>query len=115
MRYSIIVSLNNNFPLTNNFIENLILTTDIKNEGELVIISDNCHDIETINYLKSLSDMSFPINVIYNTTSLGYGKSNNIAVDKSQGDILVFINSDVFPAKGSIQSLVSYLKKIVLL
>lgn len=111
MRYSIIVALDNNFALTNNFVENLLYTTDFKNDGELIIVSDNCNDIKTINYLKSLSESSFPIYVIYNETKLGYGKSNNIAVDKSRGDILVFINSDVFPVKGSIQKLVSYLEK----
>lgn len=41
---------------------------------------------------------------------MGYGKANNIAVDNSHGDILVFINSDVFPIQGSIQMLVSYLE-----
>lgn len=111
MRYSIIVALDNNFALTNNFIENLLITTEFKNDGELVIVSDNCNDIETIKYLKSLSDKPFPINVIYNENKLGYGKSNNIAVENSRGDILVFINSDVFPEKGSIQLLVSYLEK----
>lgn len=111
MRYSIIVALDNNFALTNNFVENLFLTTNFKNDGELVIVSDDCNDIKTIQYLESLSKSSFPIKVIYNESKLGYGKSNNIAVDNSNGDILVFINSDVFPIKGSIQHLVSYLEK----
>ncbi len=111
MKYSIIVALDNNFALTNNFIENLLLTTEFKNDGELVIVSDGCNDIETINYLKSLSSRPFPISIIYNNKKLGYGKANNIAVDNSHGDILVFINSDVFPMQGSIQCLVSYLEK----
>lgn len=111
MRYSIIVALDNNFALTNNFIENLLLTTDFKSDGELVIVSDNCNDIGTIKYLRSLTDSSLPIKIIYNENKLGYGKSNNIAVDSSKGNILVFINSDVFPVKGSIQHLVSYLEK----
>lgn len=111
MRYSIIVALDNNYALINNFIENLLLTTAFKNDGELVIVSDACNNVETIKYLKSLSDKSFPIKVIYNEKKLGYGKSNNIAVDHSQGDILIFINSDVFPMAGSIQHLVSYLEK----
>lgn len=111
MKYSIIVALDNNFSLTNNFIENLLLTTAFKDNGELVIVSDGCKDIETINYLKSLADRPFPINIIYNDKKIGYGKANNIAVDNSSGDILVFINSDVFPMQGSIQCLVSYLEK----
>ena len=111
MRYSIIVAIDNNYALTNNFIENLLLTTTFEDNGELVIISDDCKDIETINYLESLSDRHFPIKVIYNKEKIGYGKANNIAVENSSGDILVFINSDVFPVCGSIQCLVSYLEK----
>lgn len=111
MKYSIIVALDNNHALTNNFIENLLLTTPFKNDGELVIVSDGCNDIETINYLKSLSDRHLPIKIIYYNEKLGYGKANNIAVDNSCGDILVFINSDVFPVRGSIQRLISYLEK----
>lgn len=111
MRYSILVALDNNFALTSNFIENLLSTTALEDDGELVIVSDGCNDVETINYLKSLSERAFPIKIIYNAKKLGYGKSNNIAVDNSCGNILVFINSDVFPTQGSIQCLVSYLEK----
>ena len=97
MRYSIIVALDNNFALTNNFVENLLLTESLQNDSELVIVSDGCANIQTIDYLKKLSEKSFPIKIIYNKTKLGYGKSNNIGVEHSQGDILVFLNSDVFP------------------
>ena len=39
MRYSIIVALDNNFALTNNFVENLLLTESLQNDSELVIVS----------------------------------------------------------------------------
>lgn len=111
MRYSIIVALDNNFALTNNFVENLLLTESLQNDSELVIVSDGCANIQTIDYLKKLSEKSFPIKIIYNKTKLGYGKSNNIGVEHSQGDILVFLNSDVFPIRNSIHNLVSYLEE----
>lgn len=111
MKYSIIVAIDNNFALTNNFVENLFLTNSLINNSELVIVSDCCNDKQTIDYLEELSGKFATIKVIYNNTKLGYGKSNNIGVDYSQGDILVFLNSDVFPVRGSIQCLVSYLEK----
>lgn len=111
MRYSIIVSIDNNYALTNNFIENLLLTTTIKDDNELIIILDGCVDIQTIEYLKSLSNKIHFFKLLHNKTKTGYGKANNIAVDNSSGDILVFINSDVFPVKDSIETLVSYLEK----
>ena len=61
MRYSIIVALDNNFALTNNFVENLLLTESLQNDSELVIVSDGCANIQTIDYLKKLSEKSFPI------------------------------------------------------
>lgn len=110
MRYSIIVAIDNNYALTNNFIENLLITTEIKDDTEIVAILDGCTNIQTIEYLKNLSKKIPPLKIIYNDTKLGYGKANNIAVDNSHGDILVFINSDVFPIQGSIHMLVSYLE-----
>lgn len=53
MRYSIIVALDNNFALTNNFVENLLLTESLQNDSELVIVSDGCANIQTIDYLKN--------------------------------------------------------------
>lgn len=71
MRYSIIVALDNNFALTNNFVENLLLTESLQNDSELVIVSDGCANIQTIDYLKKLSEKSFPIKIIYNKTKFG--------------------------------------------
>ena len=61
---SIIVALDNNFALTNNFVENLLLTESLQNDSELVIVSDGCANIQTIDYLKKLSEKSFPIKII---------------------------------------------------
>lgn len=110
MKYSIIVALDNDFALTNNFIESLLKSTDIENEGELVIILDGCSDIKTIQYLRDLSKQKAYIKLIENNQRYGYGISNNIAVKYSLGDILVFINSDVFPTEGSIVKLVNYVE-----
>lgn len=110
MRYSIIVALDNNFELTNNFIENVLKTNDFFSEGELVIVLDGCIDYRTIDYLKLVENQYSNVRIIYNSLKLGYGKSNNIAVENSSGDSLVFINSDVFPQKNSIPKLVEYLE-----
>ena len=56
MRYSIIVALDNNFALTNNFVENLLLTESLQNDSLLEIVSDGCANIQTIDYLKKLSE-----------------------------------------------------------
>lgn len=108
MKYSIIVAVDNEFALINNFIENLLKTTDIAHEGELVIVLDGCSDIKAINYLKGLSQELNYIKLIENPKRYGYSIANNIAVKNSCGEVLLFINSDVFPTKGSIEKLVNY-------
>lgn len=110
MKYSVIVAINNEFALTNNFIENLLKTTDFEIDGELVIVLDGCTDIRTINYLEALSQNNSFITLIINKSRVGYGIANNLAVENSSGDILVFINSDVFPKQGSIKTLVNYIE-----
>lgn len=110
MKYSVIVAIDNDFALTNNFIENLFKTTDIKEDGELVIVLDGCSDIKTIEYLRDLSQQKSYIKLIENDKRYGYGTANNIAVKNSHGDILVFINTDVLPTKGSIITLVDYVE-----
>lgn len=109
MKYSIIVALDNKFALVNNFVENLLNTTDIEHEGEVVIVLDGCSDINSINYLKTLEKDKTFIKIIENSNRKGYGIANNIAVDNSSGDNLVFLNSDVFPTRGSVLKLVNYL------
>ena len=109
MIYSVIVAMDNKFALTSNFIENLLKTTNFEPDGELIIVLDGCSDGETINYLNTLSQNNHFIKLITIKNKVGYGVANNIAVENSTGDVLVFINSDVFPETGSISMLVNYL------
>lgn len=109
MRFSIIVAFDNDFELINNFLENLLLTTDLSN-GEIIFVSDGCHDIRTLNYLKSYSEKNKRIILTEIEQRQGYSISNNIGVNKSRGEYLIFINSDVLPTIGSIEKLVSVLE-----
>lgn len=109
MKFSIIVAFDNDFELINNFLENLFLTTDLSN-GEVIFVSDGCNDIRTLNYLKSYSEKNDRIHLIEIEQRQGYSISNNIGVNRSQGEYLVFINSDVLPTTGSIDKLISVLE-----
>lgn len=109
MRFSIIVAFDNDFELINNFLENLVLTTDLS-KGEVIFVSDGCHDIRTLNYLKSYSEKNDRIILIEMEQRQGYSISNNIGVNKSRGEYLIFINSDVLPTTGSIEKLVTVIE-----
>ena len=65
MRYSVIVAIDNSFPLTNNFIENLLRTNEMM-DSEIVVVLDGCKDFQTIEYLQRISDKKGFIKVINN-------------------------------------------------
>ena len=110
MKFSIIVAFDNDFEIINNFFENLVATTDLT-DGELIFVSDGCRDIKTLSYLKGQSYKNSKIKLIETAERQGYSITNNIGVHESKGDYLVFINSDVFPTKGSIHKLLNLLKE----
>ena len=108
MKFSVIVSVNNRYELISNFIENLVSTTEFT-DGELVIIVDGCREKNTLEYLERIKDRFCYITLLFSQEQVGYSVANNLAVKHSYGDILLFINSDVLPYKGSIEKLVSFL------
>lgn len=108
-KFSVIVAIDNDYELTSNFIENLLNNTCFSN-GELIIVVDGGNDYRTLNYLLEKSQKYSFIKVIHNKIKSGYSKANNLGYAKSNGDYLVFINSDVFPFPGSIVQLLNYLE-----
>ena len=105
MRYSIIVAFNNNYALMSNFLESLLCNVD-QAESELILFSDGCKDCETLEYLQKKSEDTPWIKLYLSPSQKGYSIANNIAVSKSSGDVLVFLNSDVLPLPGSVEKLV---------
>lgn len=106
--FSIIISLDNNFELSNNFFENLFRNTNL-NENEIIIVVDGCKEYDTINYIKALSKKNSIIKLIILENKVGYAKANNIGVKYSKHENLVFINTDVLPTENSIEKLVDYM------
>jgi len=109
MLFSIIVSLDNQYELITNFIETLVIHTDLA-DGELIVIADGCKNKNTLDYLEQIKLRINNFHVILSREQNGYSMANNIAVRHSKGDILVFINSDVLVGKDSIKKLVAFLE-----
>lgn len=107
MKFSVIVAFNNRYELMTHFLESLAKNVDFS-DGELVLISDQCKDIHALRYVGQMALKHPWINFISLDQATGYAKANNIAVQHSHGNILVFINSDVFPESGAINALVEY-------
>lgn len=107
--FSVIVSTDNKFELLSNFFERLLKVTDFT-KGEIVVIANGCTDLKAIDYLDELALKNNFIRLIKYKSKLGYSKANNIAVENSSYENLVFINTDVFPVNGSIEKLVDYIE-----
>lgn len=111
MKNSIIVSLDNDYFLINNFVENLLRCTSFENKHEIIVVSDGCKNIETFSYLQNIQQQYSFFQYYELPQKRGYSIANNYAVSKASGEILTFLNSDVFPEKGSIDILVEYIEK----
>lgn len=111
MKSSIIISLDNDYFLVNNFIENLLMCSSFENKHEIIVVSDGCKNIETLSYLQSIQKRCSFFHFYELPQKGGYSVANNYAVSKASGEILTFLNSDVFPQKDSIDILVDYIEK----
>lgn len=70
----------------------------------------DCIDsINTINYLNKIKNENNNIELIYLNTKVGYGKANNIGVEKATKDYLFFINTDIFAEENCFELMYKYL------
>lgn len=81
-----------------------------REEFELVLCVDGDPDLRTLPTIEAFSSQLKPV-VQKNDLSIGYGRANNLAADSASGDILIFLNSDVFPTERAITDLAHVLIK----
>ena len=91
---SIVISVDNKFSLINNFF-NMLLAHINKKEYEIIVVDDYCSDYQTKKYLKELNERNLIDIYIILEEKHGFGKANNLGVEKSTTDCLIFINTDV--------------------
>lgn len=109
MELSIIVSFDNRYELISNFLEHILRNYKFM-DSEIILISDGCRDLKTLQYVKEMKKNIPYLKLLELKNKVGYSKANNIAVKESLGKYLLFINTDVFPQKGSIEKLLDYLQ-----
>lgn len=109
---SIIISVDNTFAIINNFFEMLFSHTTKKN-FEIIVIDDCCSDIHTMSYLNKLAQEEMIDTLISLKSKSGFGKANNIGVQNSTTDCLIFMNSDIIINDDILEQLVEiyYQKK----
>ena len=104
---SVIVTLNNEYSLTENFFNNLLYITS--NDIEIIIVVDGDTDLNTYYYLQYLQRENKNIKLHLSSINQGFSIANNIGVSMSEAPYLIFLNSDTFPIDNSLYLLIKYM------
>ncbi len=91
-KVSIIISVFGQLEYTRKCLEKLEKTLHDKISYEVLIVDDASTD-GTQEFLLSLS---YPYRVFFNESNKGFAKNNNFAALEAKGEILCFLNNDVF-------------------
>lgn len=91
---SIIISVDNRFSLINNFFQ-LLLASIEKKEYEIIVVDDCCIDYESKQYLAELKRLGDIDILLTLNKKHGFGRANNLGVEKSTTNCLIFINTDI--------------------
>ncbi|PZU96191.1 MAG: glycosyltransferase family 2 protein [Pseudanabaena sp.] len=92
------------------FLENCLksILDNLQNTDYEVIIVDNASSDDSIKIIKD----DFPsFQLICSDTNLGFGRANNLAVKYSQGDHLLFLNTDTILTENTPKVLSDYLNQ----
>lgn len=108
MNISFITSYYNNISLTNEMIESLLATVPNDLDFELIIVNDASYDKTTPRFIEIKSKK---INYLQNKTNLGFAMANNIGAKAATGNILFFINNDLFFLNGWIEPILKFLRQ----
>lgn len=78
----------------------------LKNEAEILVVDNNSTD----DSVKSIRDFklnqSVPIRVLSQKENLGFGKANNLGIEKSTGKYILLLNSDTIVRKNALETMV---------
>lgn len=106
---SIIVTISNEYALTENFFNNLLLI--IKDDINVFAVVDGVTDTQTVSFLQRLQEQKDNISVTFNNENLGFSKANNIGAFMSTSPYLIFLNSDTFPIGDALYQMIDFMDK----
>lgn len=90
---SIIIPTKDRVEILRNCVEGLLENTEYPN-FEIIIIDNNSQYEATHNYYRTIENNS-NLKIIYNHESFNYSRLNNLAVQESNGSLLLFLNNDI--------------------
>lgn len=106
---SIIIVSYNTKEITKNCVVSIINSLKNSSIKYEIIIVDNASTDGTIKLLTSLRVNK--LKIIQNNKNLGFGKANNQGVKISQGEYILFLNSDIIVLNNAIEKLFNFYKQ----
>jgi len=77
-----------------------------------VIVVDNASKDGSVDALFELSkEKKYNLTFIPNPTNDGFSKGNNIGIEKSKGEYILFLNSDTLLRKNTLKGMLTFMKK----
>ena len=110
MKYSVIVISFENFSTTTDLLLKSLLSSKSKYEAEIILF-DNGSTSETSKQIKLLKGKDKRLKVICNKKNLGFAGGNNQAFKHSQGEVIIFLNSDTITTFSALDRLVEEMGK----
>ncbi|MDO8496630.1 MAG: glycosyltransferase family 2 protein [bacterium] len=105
-RLSIIIVNFKNPPLLRLCLASLIKTLEPTFEKEIIVV-DVSSSIETRNVISEFPE----VGAIHFKNNIGYTRGVNEGIKASRGEIVLIINPDIIPLKGSIEGMTDYIHK----
>jgi len=105
MKISVIITNWNGADLLKKNLEQVIKTSP---EAQEIIVADDASTDKSVSYIKELQKKYSKLKLITNKNNLGFGKNSNKAISKSQGDLVVMLNSDIFPHQNYIKNALAH-------
>jgi GT2 family glycosyltransferase len=104
---SVIVITHNNESLVARCLRSI--TAGVRLHSYEVILVDNC---STDGTLAAIPDDAKPHQVIALESNVGYAAANNVGIGASRGRVIVLLNSDAFPDRESIDTLIQAIDEL---
>ncbi len=78
-------------------------------KAEIIVVDDGSMD-ESVSYLKNASEKFDNLKFFVNDKNLGFSSTVNRGVKESVGEILILLNTDVYPQDGFLNPLLQHFK-----
>lgn len=103
---SIIIVNFKNPPLLRLCLKSLVQTLEPSFEKEIIVV-DVASSIETRNVISEFPE----VKLVFFKENIGYTKGVNEGIKASRGEIVLIINPDIIPSKGSVERMADYIYK----